>query len=100
MDYQAQQLKVGKIEYGTDAVIECIQYKKAKLVIIAEDASEKTKKNMEFICNKNNVKYVIYGLKDDLSHSIGKNNKVVFAIKDKNFVNGIEKVIYGGDAIE
>lgn len=83
-----------------DAVIESIQFKKAKLVIIAEDASEKSKKNIEFICKKNNLKYIVYGKKEDLSRSIGKDNKIVFAIKDKNFVNGIEKIINGGDAVE
>ena len=77
-----------------------MEYRKAKLVIVAEDASNKTKKNIEFISNKNKVKFAIFGQKDDLSHAIGKMNKVVFAIKDKNLASGIEKVIYGGDAIE
>lgn len=90
----------GKVVCGIDAVIESIEYKKVKLVIVSVDASDKTKKNVEFICNKNNVKFLIYGNKEELSHAIGKVNKVVFAIKDKNFVNGIEKIIYGGDAIE
>lgn len=67
--------------------------------MVTEDASEKTKKNILFLCNKNKVPCIIFGNKDDMSHVIGKVNKVVFAIKDKNFVNGIEKIIYGGDAI-
>lgn len=100
MDYLDQQLGVGNIVCGTDAVIECIQYKKARIVIVAKDASEKTKKNIEYICNKNNVKILIYGFKDELSHAIGKTNKVVFAVKDKNLSSEIEKIIYGGDAIE
>ena len=45
--------KAGKIEFGADAVEEVITRKKAKLVIVAEDASERTKKNFEFLCNKN-----------------------------------------------
>ena len=51
---------------------------------------------MEFICNKNNVKFLIFGMKDELSHAIGNINKVVFAIKEKNLANEIEKIIYGG----
>lgn len=93
------QLRVGKIVFGTDAVIDSINYKKAKLVLVTEDASEKTKKNMLFLCDKNKVPCIIFGNKDEMSHAIGKGNKVVFAIKDKNLVSGIEKIIYGGDAI-
>lgn len=89
----------GKVVCGMDAVLDSIKFKKVKLVIVAEDASEKTKKNVKFVCDKNNLKYLSIGLKDDLSHAIGKENKVVFAIKDKNIINGIEKIIYGGDAI-
>ena len=94
------QLEAGKIAFGADAVIDCIERKKVKLVIITEDASDKTKKNIKFICNKYNVGCVIFGTKDELSHAIGKMNKVVFAIKDRDLSNGIKKIICGGDAIE
>ena len=93
------QQRAGKIIFGTDAVIDSINYKKAKLVIITIDASEKTKKNIIYICDKNKVPYIVFGNKDDMSHAIGKTNKVVFAIKDKNLADGIKKIIYGGDAI-
>lgn len=92
--------KAGKLVVGTDAVIECIQYKKAKLIIVASDASDKTKKNIQFICDKNGLKCYIYGLKDEMSHAIGKVNKVVLAVKDKNIANGIKKIINGGEAID
>jgi len=38
--------KAGKITFGTEASTECINKKKAKLVIIAEDSSDKTKKKL------------------------------------------------------
>lgn len=89
-----------KIAYGNDAVMDCLKQKKAKLVVITEDASEKTKKNMQYVCQKNNVKIIIFGKKDKLSHIIGKDNKVVIALKEKNIADEIEKRFYGGDAIE
>lgn len=92
--------KSGKIVCGMDAVMDTINYKKAKLVIVANDASEKTKENAEYICNKNKIRFLVFGNKDALSHAIGKSNKVIFAIKDLNFVKGIYKIIYGGDAVE
>ncbi len=89
-----------KIAYGNDAVMDCLKQKKAKLVVITEDASEKTRKNMQYVCKKNNVKIIIFGKKDKLSHIIGKDNKVVIALKEKNIADEIEKRFYGGDAIE
>ena len=60
--------KSGKLIAGTDVVIENIEYKKAKIVVVAVDASDKTKKNIQFVCDKNNIECFIYGTIDELSH--------------------------------
>lgn len=91
--------KSRKIAFGTDSVIECIELKKAKIVIVATDASDKTKKNIQFICNKYHVDCFIYGEIEEMSQAIGKTNKAVFAIKDRNLADGIRKIINGGEAI-
>lgn len=91
--------KAGKIEFGADAVEEVITRKKAKIVIVAEDASDRTKKNFEFLCNKNHISYAVFGEIDEISKAIGKSNKAVIAIKDKNLSNEIYKIICGGEAI-
>lgn len=82
-----------KIESGTDIVSETILNKKAKLVIVTEDASDRTKNNFEFLCKKHSVNFLIYSDIENLSHSIGKNNKAVICIKDKNFADEIYKKI-------
>lgn len=91
--------KAGKLTYGTDACIELIQKKKAKLIIVAQNASERTKKNMKFVCDNNNVNICFYGEIEDLSHAIGKQNKAVIGIKEVNFANQILKIINGGEVI-
>lgn len=91
--------KAGKIEYGADAVEEAIKRKKAKLVIVAEDAADRTKEKFKFLCNKSNIYYVIFGEKEIISKAIGKNNKAIIAIKDKNLSDEIYKIICGGEAI-
>ena len=50
------------------------------------------KKNLKKEINKNNIKFAIYGTKDNISKAIGKDNKVVIAIKDKNLSNGRRKI--------
>lgn len=91
--------KAGKVSFGTDATKEAIQKGKVKLVIVAEDASEKLKENFEFLCKKEKVDIVIYGKIEDLSKTIGKNNKAVIGIKEINLAKEIKKNINGGDII-
>ena len=89
-----------EVESGADAVEGIIKKRKVKLVIVAEDAADRTKKNFEYLCAKFNILYIIYGKKDDLSRAIGKDNKAVIGIKEQNLAKEIHKVICGGEAIE
>ena len=91
--------KAGKVIFGTEAVLEAIEKRKAKLVIIAEDASEKSKDNMIYSSSKKDIPIAVYGLIEDISHSIGRKNKSVICINDKNLGEEIYKIICGGEAI-
>lgn len=90
--------KAGKISAGTEIVTENIKLKKAKLIIVAEDCSEKTKSNFEYLCNKYNIKLIVCETIENLSNAIGKKNKAVICVKDKNFADEMVR-IYGGEAI-
>ena len=51
------------------------------------------------LCEKYNVPIIIDGKIEELSKTIGKNNKAVIGIKDINFANSIQKKYNGGDII-
>lgn len=91
--------KAGKVVSGTDACIEEITRKKCSLIIVSEEASEKTKKNFKYYADKYNIPIVIFGNIEELSHSIGKRNRAIICIKEKNLSNEIQKNINGGDII-
>lgn len=93
--------KAGKVVCGNDATIEDIERHKVKLVIVAEDASEKTKKNMRYVCEKNKIPILEFGNIDEISRTIGKTNKAIIGIKSKSLSEAIEKLIKnnGGDLI-
>lgn len=91
--------KARKITFGTDAVLERVIKKKTSLVVIAKDASEKSKENMKFICKKNKVRIIEFSTIDKISHAMGKKNKSVICINDKNMGEEIYKIICGGEAI-
>lgn len=91
--------RAGKISFGTESSKDVIIKQKAKLVIIANDCSDRTKKNFEMECEKAKVEVRIYGTIEELSKSIGQENKAVIAIIDKNFAKELLKKIDGGEII-
>lgn len=91
--------RAGKIAFGTESSKETIEKKKAKLIIIAEDASDRTKNNFENLSKKYNVPVRIKGTIEDLSKSIGQINKAIIVVRDENFAKEILKRIDGGEII-
>lgn len=97
MGFWDLQKKPGKIIAGTDVCIDNIKKRKAKLVIIAKDASEKTKQNIKYICEQNDTICLELGKIEDLSKAIGNSNKAIIGILEKNFAQEIQKIISGGE---
>lgn len=91
--------RASKISFGTESSMDSIRKRKAKLVIIAEDAAERTKKNFKIECEKIKISFRIYGTIEDLSNAIGQNNKAIITINDENFSKEIIKKIDGGEII-
>lgn len=89
--------KAGKLISGTDIILENLAKKKVSLVIVAEDASEKTIKNIKYYCEKENVQLLMYGNIEENSKAIGKHNRAIIGILDKNLAVAIQKVIHGGE---
>lgn len=82
--------KSGKLSFGTEAVLDKISKHKVKLVIIAEDTSEKSKEKFINICSKNNIDYYIFGTINSNSKAIGRDNKSIIAVEDINFASAIK----------
>ncbi|MDR0979062.1 MAG: ribosomal L7Ae/L30e/S12e/Gadd45 family protein [Lachnospiraceae bacterium] len=91
--------KAGGLVSGTDICIETIDKRKARLLLVATDAAERTKENFKYLANQKNVTYLEFGTIEELSKSIGKNNKAVICITNKNLAQEVEKIICGGVAI-
>ena len=85
--------RAGKVVSGEDAVKDAIRFKKAKLVLIAEDVSKNTFKSITDSCAYYNTKHITIGTKEELGHCIGNSFNAVIAICDTGFANSIEKSI-------
>ena len=88
-----------KIAFGADSVENELKARKIKLIIVAEDSSERTKEKFSKLSEEYNVPIIIKGNIDELSKTIGKNNKAIIGIKDINLSNEIIKINDGGDVI-
>ena len=89
--------RAGKIVSGMDAVADDLKRHKVKLIIVAEDASEKTVKNIQYLADSKKVPVVVIGTISENSKAIGKENRAIIGVKDKNISDGIKKIIFGGE---
>lgn len=85
--------KAGKIVSGEFAVEKSLQDGSSFLVLIAEDASNNTKKKFENKTFFYKVDCIKYSTKVEISQAIGKLNRSVFSIIDEGFAKKIKEDI-------
>lgn len=83
--------KAGKVVSGEFSTEKAIKSGKAYLVMVAEDASNNTKKEFSDSCSYYQVPFVIYGTKETLGHCIGKQMRASLAVVDAGFGREIAK---------
>ena len=93
LSYMGFAAKARKIVNGYNTCIFTMEKRRVKLLIIAEDLAENSKKKMIQAANKFNVEYRIFGDSDEMSHMTGTEGKGIFGITDENFANVISKEI-------
>ena len=73
--------------------------RKAKLIIVSKEASDRTKEKFQKLSEEYKVPIIIDGNIEELSKAIGKDNKATFAVKDINLANEIKRIYDGGEVI-
>lgn len=82
-------MRAGKIVSGDDSTLLEMRRDKVKLVIVAEDASENTKKLFKDKSSYRKINCIYFSTKEGLGVSIGKDSRAVIGIKDIGFSNKI-----------
>ncbi len=85
--------KAGETASGEFCTEKEVKSGNAKLVIVAGDASDNTKKKFKNMCDYYHVPVCFYGDKDTLGHAMGKQFRASLAILDEGFAKGIRKHI-------
>ena len=88
-----------KITFGADATEEGIKQKNVDLVIVATDSSGRTKDKFRKLSEEYQITIIIMGDIEEISKAIGKSNKAIVGIKEKNLSKEILKINNGGDVI-
>lgn len=77
--------KAGKTASGEFMTERMIKDGKARLVIVAEDASENTRKQFLDMCTYYKVPIYFFGNKEELGHAMGKELRASLAVTDAGF---------------
>ncbi|GEL75836.1 YlxQ family RNA-binding protein [Tenuibacillus multivorans] len=82
-----------KVSLGEDSILQDIRSRKATLVLIANDASGNTRKRLTDKCNSYDIPYRIVGSRQELSHALGKEDRVAVSVKDEGFAKKLMQLI-------
>ena len=83
--------KAGKTVSGEFMTEKEVKSGRAALVIVADDASDNTKKKFRDMCEFYKVPIYFYRDKDTLGHAMGKEFRASLAILHEGFAKGIRK---------
>ena len=100
LSYMGFAAKARKMVSGYNACVFSMEKRKVKLLIIADDLADNSKKKMMSAAGKFNVEYRIFGDSEEMSRITGNAGKGIFAITDGNFANVISKEIDNIQALD
>ncbi len=83
--------KAGYVASGEFMSEKMVKEGKAYVVIVAGDASDNTKKNFNDMCSFYHVPIYIFGDKENMGHSIGKELRASLTIQNQGMAQAIMK---------
>ena len=91
--------KAGKLATGEFACEKSVKGGKAKLCLIASDASDNTRKKFEDLCRHKNTKCIVVDITgSELGALAGQSSRTMAAVEDSGLAQGLIKLIEGGIA--
>ncbi|GEB75937.1 YlxQ family RNA-binding protein [Sporolactobacillus inulinus] len=77
--------RAGKVSSGEETVLRLIRQNKAKAVLLAADASDRTKKTITNKCDYYHVPLLTVPDREVLGQAIGQPSRVIIAVTDSGF---------------
>lgn len=82
-----------KCVVGEELILQSVQSNEAKLILIAEDISERSKKTLVNKCKSYRVPYFVVEDRVELGKAIGKSDRVAVSITDKGFAKKMTELL-------
>ncbi len=86
--------RAGKLSFGEGAVRDSIRVNNAKMVIVAQDGSDNTRKKLSDNCKFYQVPYFEYGDRYELGSATGKAVAVVISVNDEGFAKTLMDILH------
>ncbi|WLD95195.1 YlxQ family RNA-binding protein [Alkalihalobacillus sp. AL-G] len=85
--------RAGKCISGEELVIKEIRHNRAKIVLLAEDASANTRKKVIDKCTYYQIPYYFVPNRLELGKAIGKEQRVTVAVIDNGFAKKLKTLV-------
>ena len=95
-------MKAGKVASGEFATEKAVKSGLARVVLVAGDASDNTKKMFTNMCTHYKVPIYLFGTKDELGHAMGQEFRASLSVEDAGFAKSMAELmnINGGSLNE
>ena len=90
--------RAGKVSTGAFVCEKMIKSRRARLVILARDASENTKKAVTDSCRFYNIRVIEISDMESLGHITGGGDRAVVSVNDNNFAKAISDIYISSEA--
>ena len=91
LSYVGLGIKSRNVECGEFLTEKAVKENRAYLVIVAEDASQNTKKKFTNMCEWYKVPIYFIATKEQLGHAMGKEMRASLAFTDQGLARAVEK---------
>ena len=81
--------RAGRVAAGGFSAEEAVKSRKARLVLIAEDAETNTAKKFTDKCTFYKIPFRFYGTKEALGRAVGREERACVAVIDRGFAESI-----------
>jgi len=89
--------RAGKLISGNFAVKDALAKARVKLLVIAEDAADRTRRELSGLAGLKDIPVISYGSKEELGSLIGKSPRSAVAFTDDAMARRILGMLEGGD---
>lgn len=93
LSYLGLATRAGRVVSGEFCVEKSVRQRRARLVLVSEDASENSRKNFRNLCTYYKVPLYFFGSREELGAACGKETRVSAAVEDEGLADAAIRAI-------